>query len=91
MSDKAKIIFPSTHVIFEGLKSTKLNITENEQPSTFLAYSSSKVNNEQQIIKSGKNYIILRLGSVYGFSGDSTINKYNAQSFFKNRFSKWDY
>ena len=72
MSDKAKIIFPSTHVIFEGLKSTKLNITENEQPSTFLAYSSSKVNNEQQIIKSGKNYIILRLGSVYGFSGDAT-------------------
>ena len=72
MSKDAKIIFPSTHVIFEGLKKTKYNILENEKPSTFLAYSSSKVANEKQLKSSGKNYIILRLGSVYGFSGDST-------------------
>ena len=31
MKDEAKIIFPSTHVIFEGLK-TKYNILENEKP-----------------------------------------------------------
>ncbi len=68
----AKIIFPSTHVIFEGLKKTKYNILENEKPSTFLAYSSSKVINEEQLKSSGKNYVILRLGSVYGYSGDST-------------------
>ena len=72
MSKDAKIIFPSTHVIFEGLKKTKYNILENEKPSTFLAYSSSKVINEKQLKFSGKNYIILRLGSVYGYSGDST-------------------
>ena len=72
MSKDAKIIFPSTHVIFEGLEKTKYNILENEKPSTFLAYSSSKVANEKQLKSSGKNYIILRLGSVYGFSGDST-------------------
>ncbi len=67
-----KIIFPSTHVIFEGLKKTKYNILENEKPKTFLAYSSSKVINEEQLKSSGKNYVILRLGSVYGYSGDST-------------------
>ena len=66
-----KIIFPSTHVIFEGLKETKKNITEEEIPETFLAYSSSKVENEKQIKESGKNYIILRLGSVYGYSTDT--------------------
>ncbi len=70
--DSCKIIFPSTHVIFEGLKDTKQNISEGETPNTFLAYSSSKVENEKQIKDSGKNYIILRLGSVYGYSTDST-------------------
>ena len=72
MKDTAKIIFPSTHVIFEGLKKIKLNISENEKPSTFLAYSSSKVKNEDQLKSSGKNYVILRLASIYGYSGDST-------------------
>ncbi len=72
MRKDAKIIFPSTHVIFEGLTKTKYNILENEKPKTFLAYSSSKVVNEEQLKSSGKNYVILRLGSVYGYSGDST-------------------
>ena len=72
MKDEAKIIFPSTHVIFEGLKKTKYNILENEKPKTFLAYSASKAVNEEQLKSSGKNYVILRLGSVYGYSGDST-------------------
>ncbi len=78
-----KIIFPSTHVIFEGLKKTKYNILENEKPQTFLAYSSSKVINEEQLKSSGKKYIILRLGSVYGYSGDSTRIK-----IMPNLFSK---
>ncbi len=72
MKDEAKIIFPSTHVIFEGLNKTKYNILENEKPKTFLAYATSKAINEKQLKSSGKNYVILRLGSVYGYSGDST-------------------
>ena len=72
MKKDSKIIFPSTHVIFEGLTKTKYDILENEKPKTFLAYSSSKVINEEQLKSSGKNYVILRLGSVYGYSGDST-------------------
>ena len=71
MKPNAKIVFPSTHVVFEGLKEPKENIDENEKTETFLAYSSSKVKNENQIIKSGKKYAIFRLGSVYGFSTDT--------------------
>ena len=67
MKKEAMIVFPSTHVVFEGLEEKKENIKEDEKTSTFLAYSSSKVENEKQIKNSGKNYKILRLGSVYGF------------------------
>tara|TARA_B100000686_G_scaffold296678_1_gene328414 strand:- start:4247 stop:6799 length:2553 start_codon:yes stop_codon:yes gene_type:complete len=73
ISKKCKIIFPSTHVIFEGLKETKKNIKEEEKPCPILAYSSSKVRNEEDIKKSNKNYVILRLGSVYGYSSTDTM------------------
>ena len=71
MSNKCKIIFPSTHVVYEGIKDVKTNIDENETTKPVLSYSSSKAINEDQLKKSGKNYIILRLGSVYGYSTDS--------------------
>ena len=70
---KCKIIFPSTHVIYEGLKETKKNINEDEEPSPILVYSSSKVQNEKDIKNSGKKYVILRLGSVYGYSSTDTM------------------
>jgi dTDP-4-dehydrorhamnose reductase len=72
MSRESKIIFPSTHVIFDGLQKFKDNLLESEVPCPSLVYSKSKYKNEQDIISSGKNFIILRLGSVYGFSEDST-------------------
>ena len=71
MNKDATIIFPSTHVVFEGLKEQKENLDESHPTSTFLAYSSSKVENEKQIQKSGKKHAIFRLGSVYGFSTDT--------------------
>jgi len=67
-----KIIFPSSHVIFEGTSSLKKDISEKEKISPVLSYALSKSENEEQIKKSGKNYIILRLGSVYGYSTDTT-------------------
>ena len=70
---KCKIIFPSTHVIYEGLKETKKNIIEEEKPCPILMYSSSKVQNEIDIKNSEKNYIILRLGSVVGYSSTDQI------------------
>ena len=72
ISTKCKIIFPSTHVVYEGIEKVKNNITENEDVKPVLSYSTSKALNEKQLKKSGKNYIILRLGSVYGYSTDTS-------------------
>jgi nucleoside-diphosphate-sugar epimerase/quercetin dioxygenase-like cupin family protein len=71
-NDKCKIIFPSTHVVFEGIKDVKKDILEDEPTKPILSYSSSKVINEKQLKESGKKYIILRLGSAYGDSFDAT-------------------
>ena len=70
-SDRCKIIFPSTHVVYEGIGEVKTEIKEDEVTKPILSYSTSKALNEDQLKKSGKNYIILRLGSVYGYSTDS--------------------
>ena len=72
ISDKCKIIFPSTHVVYEGLEKIQNEISENEETKPILSYSTSKALNEKQLKNSGKNYIILRLGSVYGYSTDTS-------------------
>jgi len=72
INNQCKIIFPSTHVVYEGINEVKMNIKEDEKTIPVLSYSTSKAINEEQLKKSGKNYIILRLGSVYGYSTDST-------------------
>jgi len=71
ISDKCKIIFPSTHVVYEGLEKVKNNISEDETLKPLLSYSCSKAVNEKQLKNSKKNYVILRLGSVYGYSTDT--------------------
>ena len=71
ISNKCKIIFPSSHVVFEGLEKIKNEISENDELKPVLSYSNSKAINEKQLKNSGKNYIILRLGSVYGYSTDT--------------------
>ncbi|MDC3127811.1 NAD-dependent epimerase/dehydratase family protein, partial [Candidatus Pelagibacter bacterium] len=71
INNNCKIIFPSTHVVFEGIEKVKNNIEENEDTKPVLSYSTSKAVNEKQLKESGKNYIILRLGSVYGYSTDT--------------------
>ncbi len=71
ISKKCKLIFPSTHVVFEGLKKAKRNIREDEKTKPVLMYAQSKSQNEVDIKKNHKNYVILRLGSVYGYSLDT--------------------
>ena len=71
INQNCKIIFPSTHVVFEGLNDVRKNIQEEEATKPILSYSTSKAINEKQLKESGKNYIILRLGSVYGYSTDT--------------------
>ena len=71
ISNKCKIIMPSSHVVYEGIEKVKNDIRENEKTSPVLSYGKSKDFNEKQLKASGKNYIILRLGSVYGYSTDT--------------------
>mgnify|MGYP006075446311 FL=1 len=71
ISDKCKIVMPSSHVVYEGMEKVKNDIQEDEKTSPVLAYSKSKDSNEKQLKASGKKYIILRLGSVYGYSTDT--------------------
>ena len=71
ISNECKIIFPSTHVVYEGISEVKRDIKEDETTKPVLSYSLSKAANEKQLRESGKNYVILRLGSVYGYSNDT--------------------
>ena len=71
INSKCKIIFPSTHVVYEGIEEVKIDIPEDAPTAPILSYAQSKAINEKQLKESGKNYVILRLGSVYGYSSDS--------------------
>ena len=71
-NENTKLIFPSTHVIFEGLDSLTKNINEEFPPCPILEYSKGKLTSEIDIKNSKTKYVILRLGSVYGNSFDST-------------------
>ena len=71
ISNKCKIIMPSTHVVYEGIQKVKNDILETEVTEPVLSYGKSKDINEKQLKASGKNYVILRLGSVYGYSTDT--------------------
>ena len=53
------------------LKKVKKDILEDEKTKPNLSYALSKDINEKQLMASGKNYVILRLGSVYGYSSDT--------------------
>ncbi len=72
VSNNCKIIFPSTHVIFEGKETLTKDIKESYESLPILNYAKSKDENERKIKDSGKNFIILRLGSVYGYTNDAT-------------------
>ena len=46
ISENCKIIFPSTHVVYEGIAEVKKDIKEDELVKPVLSYSSSKAINE---------------------------------------------
>ena len=83
INNKCKIIMPSSHVVFEGIENVKMNIKEDEKVNPVLSYGKSKATNEEQLKKSGKKYIILRLGSVYGYSSDTARTDIMANHFAK--------
>ena len=83
INDKCKIIMPSSHVVFEGIQEVRKDIKENEKTLPVLSYGKSKAFNEEQLKNSGKNFIILRLGSVYGYSTDTARLDIMANHFSK--------
>ena len=90
ISNECKIIFPSTHVVYEGISEVKRDIKEDETTKPVLSYSSSKAANEKQLKESGKNYVILRLGSVYGYSNDTMRIDIMPNLFSKIALKKWN-
>ena len=70
VSDTCKIIFPSTHVVYEGFDETKLDITEDVPTTPVLSYASGKAQSEADLANSDKNYVILRFATVCGYSPD---------------------
>jgi len=68
---ESKIIFISSHIVFEGLNRIRKNLIESDKLSPSLDYAKCKVINEKDIIKSDLNHIILRPGTAYGYTGDN--------------------
>ena len=66
-----KLIFPSTHVVYEGFDETVFELKEDVETCPVLTYSKGKVQSEEDLKQSSINYVVLRLGSVYGYGGDS--------------------
>ena len=71
VNPNCKVIFPSTHVVYEGFQETRLGIPETEPPCPVLTYATGKVQSEEDFKNSQLNYVILRLASVYGYSTDT--------------------
>ncbi len=67
----AKIIFPSTHVVYEGFETTMFDLEESVPTKPVLTYSTGKDVSEKDLFTSDKNFIIMRLSSVYGLSSDT--------------------
>jgi len=71
VGENTKVIFPSTHVVYEGFDETAFDLTEDVETCPVLTYSKGKVQSEEDLENSSVNYVVLRLGSVYGYGGDS--------------------
>ena len=59
ISNKCKIIFPSSHVVYEGIDKVVTNIEEEKDTIPILSYATSKAINETQLKKSVKTKISL--------------------------------
>lgn len=64
----ARLVFISSHVVYEGLKEQVLNIEENYPTYPELAYAKSKRQSEIDLYNSDSNFNIVRLASVYGYN-----------------------
>ena len=61
----------ATHVVFEGFESEVFDVTEDEKVRPVLSYAKGKAKTEEDLKQSKLNYVIVRLGSVIGYSLDT--------------------
>lgn len=67
VNPKAKVIFLSSHVCYENLENVQ-DVTEDIEPFPTLAYPKSKRDSEIDLFNSDLDFIVLRLGSVFGYN-----------------------
>lgn len=67
LNKDAKIVFSSTHVVFEGVEDESI-LTEDDLPCPLLAYGKSKFYSENDLLLSDKRFTIARFASVYGYN-----------------------
>lgn len=67
MKNANRLIFLSSHIVFEGIETDKINIDETKVPCPILSYGKSKYQSELDLQEKHNNFLILRLGSTYGF------------------------
>ncbi len=66
-----KVLFPSSHTVYDGLQETVFDISEEMATQPGLMYSGMKNKSEEIIRDNTDNHVIVRLASVYGISGDN--------------------
>ena len=74
---KCKIVFASTHVVWEGLETSVFDIEEDYPVKPVLAYAKSKYQSELDIINSGRRFVIARLATVYGYNESTRFSVLN--------------
>ncbi len=74
VKNDTKILFFSSHTVFDGFDRQMLNLSEIDVPRPLVAYSYAKRRNEIDLERSNKPFIILRLGSVTGFGRNQRQN-----------------
>ncbi|SRR3990167_1527462 len=67
INPKAKLVFLSSHVLYEG-NINLTNINEEVEPKPILSYPKSKYQSELDLYNSDLDFVVLRLGSVYGYN-----------------------
>ena len=62
---RTKLVFPSSHVIFEGLRKVNKSVSEETKPVPILSYSKSKLINENDINKNSLFYERLAYDEIF--------------------------
>jgi nucleoside-diphosphate-sugar epimerase len=74
--EQTRIVFASSANVFGGVLETEKNmdITEEDEPRPKYPYAESKRAVEKHLIKTGRNYVIVRFGTHFGYTPGIRFN-----------------